>query len=299
MDFLDELAERAAKVNKALDEYLPPAKAYPQVIHNAMRYSVFAGGKRLRPALVMAGSEAVGGDHDTVMPAACAVELIHTYSLVHDDLPAMDNDDLRRGKPTCHKVFGEATAILAGDALLTLSFALLAQLPEKTPVANYEKTVRVIAEIAHAASTMGLIGGQVVDTNLQESEIEINEKLVHYIHTRKTGALFVASVRTGAILAGASSEQLQKLTAYSESLGLAFQIVDDILDIVGDERKTGKPVGSDQRNKKATYPALFGLDGARKKAAQAAESALASLEGFGKEADFLRRLVRFVIKREY
>jgi len=297
MNFLDELAERAAKVNKALNEYLPPAEAYPQVIHNAMRYSVFAGGKRLRPALVMAGSEAVGGDHDMVMPAACAVELIHTYSLVHDDLPAMDNDDLRRGKPTCHKVFGEATAVLAGDALLTSSFALLAQLPEKTPAANHEKTVRVIAEIAHAAGTMGLIGGQVVDTHLQESEID--EKLVHYIHTRKTGALFVASVRIGAILADASTEQLRKLTSYSESLGLAFQIVDDILDIVGDEQKTGKPVGSDQRNKKATYPALFGLDGARKKAAEAAESALSSLEGFGKEADFLRHLVQFVIKRDY
>lgn len=296
MDIRDELARRAAEVNRALELCLPPAEAYPPSLHEAIRYSVFAGGKRLRPALVTAGAEAVGGSASDVMTAACAVELIHTYSLVHDDLPAMDNDDLRRGKPTCHKAYGEATAILAGDALLTAAFGLLAQLPQSGAVTP-DRAVQVIAEIADAAGTRGLIGGQVADLAAEGGQID--EKILQYIHAHKTGALIRVSVRAGAILAGGSEAQLQKLTIYADNLGLAFQIIDDILDVVGDEQVIGKPVGSDQRNQKATYPALFGLAAARQKAADAADAALAALRDFGPEAEFLRQLVHFVTNREH
>jgi geranylgeranyl diphosphate synthase type II len=293
VNFKDELKRKAALVEDALERYLPPAGAYPPLIHQAMRYSVLAGGKRLRPALVMAGAEAVGGNPADVLPAACALELIHTYSLIHDDLPAMDNDDYRRGKPTNHKVYGEAMAILAGDALLTLAFQLLAENKSPRP----EDVVRVVREVAVGAGTFGLIGGQVVDT-FSEGE-EINESTLEYIHRHKTGALYRAAVRAGAILAGAPDEQLAALTEYAEQLGLAFQIKDDILDIEGDEKKIGKPVGSDIKNKKATYPSLFGLDKSREKARLAADGALAALGMFGKEADFLRQLVQFVIERDF
>ena len=303
MTFQDELAERAKLVNEALEKLLPPADAYPPPIHQAVRYSVFAGGKRLRPILVMAGAEAVGGRIAAVMPAACAIELLHTYSLVHDDLPAMDDDDLRRGQPTCHKVFGEAIAVLAGDAMLTACFGILTQLSQDTGIPP-ELVVKVTGELAEAAGANGLIGGQVADLTAAGSAAggtvngTVNEAILRYIHAHKTGALIKASVRTGAILAGASAEQLAQLTAYAEDLGLAFQIVDDILDVVGDEQVIGKPVGSDQRNQKVTYPALFGLEASRQKAAAAAARALSSLEGLGAEADFLRRLIHFIINRD-
>jgi len=295
MNFRVELAERAKLVNGALEKFLPSVDAYPPSIHQAVRYSVFAGGKRLRPILVMAGAEAVGGSAESVMPAACAVELLHTYSLVHDDLPVMDNDDLRRGQPTCHKVFGEAMAILAGDALLTSCFGILAQLPQNGSISP-ERVIRVISELTEAAGTRGLIGGQVVDLTSEGDTVD--EEILQYIHTHKTGALIRVSVRAGAILSGASGEQLHQLTGYAENLGLAFQIVDDILDVVGDEQVIGKPVGSDQRNQKATYPALFGLEASRQKAAEAAARALSSLDGFGAEAGFLRRLMHFIINRD-
>lgn len=293
MDFKEELKKKAAMVDEALEGFLPAPQAFPPLIHQAMRYSVLGGGKRLRPALVMAAAEAVGGGASDVLPAACAMELIHAYSLVHDDLPAMDNDDYRRGKPTNHKVYGEAAAILVGDALLTLAFQLLAESRCPRP----GDVVRVIREAALEAGTMGLIGGQVVDT-LSEGR-EIDEKTLHYIHSHKTGALYRASVRTGAILAGAGEQQLAALTEYADNLGLAFQIKDDILDLEGDEKVIGKPVGSDVRNKKATYPAVFGLEQSREKASLAAARALAALESFGGEADFLRKLVRFVIERDF
>ena len=296
MDFKTELTRRALLVDRALDSYLPAADAYPAIIHEAIRYSIFAGGKRLRPALVMASATAVGGDENLVLPAACAVEVLHTYSLVHDDLPAMDNDDLRRGKPTCHKKFGEANAILAGDAMLTMAFALLAGISE-TDRAMADKVVQVIAEVAAAAGTYGLIGGQVVD--LLSSDKKISKQELEYIHTHKTGALYRASVRAGAILSGASPEQMINLTTYADNLGLAFQITDDILDIEGDEKKLGKPVGSDTKNDKATYPALYGIEESRKKAGEAGERALAALNAFGVEAEFLRLLVQFVLSREY
>ncbi|BAF59375.1 geranylgeranyl pyrophosphate synthase [Pelotomaculum thermopropionicum SI] len=293
MNFKEELKKKAALVEEALERYLPPPDAYPPLIHHAMRYSVLGGGKRLRPALVMAGAEAVGGNAADVLPAACAVELIHTYSLVHDDLPAMDNDDYRRGRLTNHKVYGEAAAILAGDALLTLAFELLANNDRARP----ENIVRVIREAAAAAGTMGLIGGQVVDTFSAGKEID--ESTLEYIHRHKTGALYRFSVRAGAMLAGAQEEQLASLTAYAEHLGLAFQIKDDILDVEGDEKKIGKPVGSDVRNRKSTYPSLFGMEYSRKKARQAVEMAKAALQPFGGEADFLRMLAQFVIDRDF
>ncbi len=293
-DFLQQLAERAAIVEKALDTYLPPEDAYPQVIHKAMRYSVMSGGKRLRPVLVMSVAETVGGCAADVLPAACAIELIHTYSLVHDDLPAMDNDDFRRGRPTSHKVFGEAVALLAGDALLTLAFQLLSE----SRCAHPENVLKVMREVASGCGTFGLIGGQVVDT-FSSSEEKMDEKTLEYIHSHKTGALYRASVRAGAILAGAREEELKALTEFAEYLGLAFQIKDDILDVEGDEKRLGKPVGSDVRNKKATYPALFGLEAAKEKANTVAQKAIFALEKFGSKADFLRAMVRFVVERDF
>ena len=293
MNFKEELKLKAALVDEALEGFLPPAETYPPLIHEAIRYSVMSGGKRLRPALVMASAEAVGGNPALVLPAACSLELIHSYSLVHDDLPAMDDDDFRRGRPTCHKVFGEAAAILAGDALLTLAFGVLAECKG----VRADSIARVLAEVAFAAGSRGLIGGQVVDT--LSSDEEIDGRTLEYIHRHKTGALYRASVRAGAILAGAADRQLTALTGYAEHLGLAFQIKDDILDIEGNEAVLGKPVGSDLKNKKATYPSLYGLAGSREKALREARGAVAALTGFGEEADFLRKLVQFVIDRDF
>ena len=296
MDFMASLRHRAARVDTALECYLPPADNYPGTIHEAMRYSIFAGGKRLRPVLTLAAAEAVGGGSEQVMPAACAMELIHTYSLIHDDLPAMDNDDYRRGKPTSHKEYGEAMAILAGDALLTLAFELLARVADGGVVPP-ERVVRVVAEVARGAGTRGLIGGQVVDT-LSAGDIS-DPATLEYIHRHKTGALYQVAVRSGAILAGAGEKQLTALTTYAEQLGLAFQIVDDILDVVGDAGKIGKPVGSDEKNSKVTYPALFGLPAARDKAGEAGALARDALTGFGARANFLRDMITFIINRDF
>jgi len=293
VDFEKALKEKAEVIEEALEHYLPPPNAYPPLIHQAMRYSTMQGGKRLRPVLVMAVAEAVGGKSEDVLPAACALEMIHTYSLIHDDLPAMDNDDYRRGKPTNHKVYGEAIAILAGDALLTLAFSLLAGINSASP----KDVVKVIGEVAAAAGTFGMIGGQVVDTFFAGKEIDADT--LKYIHSHKTGALYRAAVRTGAILAGAEEKKLADLTRYAEYLGLAFQIKDDILDIEGDATVIGKPVGSDIKNKKATYPALFGIEQAKAKARQAGEKALSAIGSFGNEADFLRLLVQFVVERSF
>ncbi len=293
MNFNIELKKKAKLAEEALDRYLPSGDAYPHLIHQAMRYSVMSGGKRLRPALVMAAAESVGGNATDVLPAACAIELIHTYSLIHDDLPVMDNDDYRRGRLTNHKVYGEAIALLAGDALLTLAFKLMAENKCSSP----GDVLQVIHEVADGVGTFGLIGGQVVDT-FSEGE-STNEATLEYIHRHKTGALYRVSVRAGAILAGAGERQLASLTEYAENLGLAFQIKDDILDIAGDGEKLGKPVGSDIKNKKVTYPALFGLEKSRERARLATENARDALRFFGEEADFLRSLVQFVIDREF
>lgn len=295
MNFRQQLHDRCKLIDEAMHKLIPLESTYPSVIHQSMRYSVFAGGKRLRPAMVIGAAEAIGSNAERVLPTACALEIIHTYSLIHDDLPAMDNDDLRRGKPTNHKVYGEAMAILAGDALLTLAFQLIT---ENIQYATADSVVRVIKEIAEASGSVGLIGGQVADI-ISANHEQIDQETMAYIHRHKTGALFRASVRSGAILAGASEKQLKDLTDYAENLGLAFQIVDDILDVEGDADKIGKPVGSDEKNSKATYPAIFGMEQARQKAMQAAEDAINAIKYFGSEAEFLRSAVHFIINRDH
>jgi len=296
LDFFSELKNKSEMVNKALDRLVPGDGAYPGVIHEALRYSLFAGGKRIRPVLALAAAEVLDGSLGDIMPAACALELIHTYSLVHDDLPAMDNDDLRRGMPTCHVKFGEAMAILAGDALLTMAFELITRCPQRGKI-TADRVVRAVSEAAAAAGTAGLIGGQVVD--ITSASGRVDKETMAYIHRNKTGALIRVSVRTGAILSGAGEEELESLTAYAGHLGLAFQITDDILDLVGDEKTMGKPAGSDLKNDKATYPALYGLEEATRMAAAEAALARQALDPFGQRADFLRELVEFVISRKH
>jgi geranylgeranyl diphosphate synthase type II len=259
-----------------------------------MRYSVFAGGKRLRPVLVAAGAEAVGGTLAAVMPAACAVEMIHTYSLIHDDLPAMDNDDFRRGVPTNHKVFGEAIAILAGDALLTLAFRLLGD--SVAAGADAQRLREVFTEVADAAGSAGMVGGQVADIECEGKPADA--AIVDYIHTHKTAALIRASIRSGAILAGATPAQLKALGVAGDDLGLAFQIMDDILDITATSEELGKTAGKDQAQQKATYPAVHGIETSRRRAQALVADAHAALEPFGPRALPLRALGTFIIERK-
>ncbi|MDI9568331.1 MAG: polyprenyl synthetase family protein [bacterium] len=294
MNLHNYLQEKAASIEDALDRILAEGDTEPSILNEAMRYSVFAGGKRLRPILTIAAAEAVGGREEDVMTAACAIELIHTYSLIHDDLPAMDDDDYRRGRPTNHKVYGEALAILAGDALLTKAFEILAGC--SVPGTAGRLMLRVIGEIAEAAGARGMVGGQTLDI-LSEGKA-VDARTLFYIHKNKTGALLRASVRTGAILAGAGEEELTALTSFAEEFGLLFQITDDILNVVGDSSKMGKPVGTDAQRAKATYPALYGLDGARKMAREGKERALAALDSFDSKADPLRLLVSYLLERE-
>jgi geranylgeranyl diphosphate synthase type II len=294
LDLKVYLRERTALVDAALDRWLPKIDLLPPRLHQAMRYSVFAGGKRLRPVLIIAACEAVGGPAERVLPAACAMEMIHTYSLIHDDLPAMDDDDFRRGRPTNHKVFGEANAILAGDALLTEAFRLLAD-----PVANagHDPVVllRVIETVARCAGSQGMVGGQVVDMEAEGQPVDL--ATLQYIHTRKTGALFLASIQAGGWLGGGRDEQVAALTRYGEAAGLAFQIGDDILDIVGDQAMLGKDVGSDQARGKATYPALLGLSEARRRAEELRDLALDALVPLGGSAEPLRAIARYIVDR--
>jgi geranylgeranyl diphosphate synthase type II len=296
MNFKAALAEKARLINRYLDGYLPAELAPPGVIHQAMRYSVLSGGKRLRPALVIGAAEAVGGGGEEVITAACGIELIHCYSLVHDDLPAMDNDDLRRGRPTSHKVFGEAIAILVGDALLTFGFELLARAGMGGGVTP-EAGLRVVAEVAAAIGTYGMVGGQTLDVTTEGTAFE--PKMIEEIHRLKTGALFEASVRSGAILAGATEKQLSQLTRYAREIGLAFQITDDVLDVTGETSKTGKSIGSDAHKKKLSYAGVFGVPAAHKRAGEAVDAALNALGDFGENAAFLRQAALFIITREY
>ncbi len=296
MDLKSYLKERQQRVDEALDRYLPAEDTLPQQLHKAIRYSVFAGGKRIRPILMIAACEAVGGDVAQVIPAACAMEMIHTYSLIHDDLPAMDDDDFRRGRPTCHKVFGDAIAILAGDALQTEAFLLLSGMAAGQGEAA-EIGRQVIHTIARCAGSMGMVGGQVVDMESEGREIDL--PTLEYIHTRKTGALILASVQSGALLGGADREAFEALSRYAEAAGLAFQVADDILDIVGDQALLGKDVGSDVARGKATYPALLGLEQARQRARELRDLALAALSGFGEQADPLREIARYIVDRSF
>jgi geranylgeranyl diphosphate synthase type II len=284
---------RRALVDQALERVLPPETAVPPTLHRAMRYSVQAGGKRLRPILVIAGAEAVGGSAEQVIETACALELIHTYSLIHDDLPAMDNDDYRRGMLTNHKVFGEAIAILAGDALLTLAFKLIALNGARTGDARVIATL--VTDIADAAGTDGMVGGQVVD--IESEGKAVDAETVDYIHTHKTAALIRASLCAGALLARASVEQLAAITACGEALGLAFQIVDDILDVEGSTEELGKTAGKDAQQQKATYPAYHGLEASRAKARTLIDQAKEAVMSLGARAEPIRALAEFIVQR--
>jgi len=295
MDLKVYLKEQCALVDAALDRYLPGETELPHSVHKAMRYSVFAGGKRVRPILMLAACQAVGGDTGRAIPAACAMEMIHTYSLIHDDLPAMDDDDFRRGNPTNHKVFGEAIAILAGDALLTEAFKLASD-PRFAGGCEPSGLLAVIHEIASCAGSYGMVGGQVIDME-SEGQPDIDLATVQYIHTHKTGALIKASVVAGALLGGAAGEQLAAITRYGEAAGLAFQIADDILDIEGTTEEIGKDAGSDQARGKATYPAVMGLAAAKEEAQSMMDEALRALEMFGAEADPLREIARYIVQR--
>ena len=285
------LAEQQKRVDDALNQWVPLESTSPQSIHRAMRYSLFAGGKRIRPLLCMAAADAVSDAPDGIEAPACTLELIHTYSLIHDDLPALDNDDLRRGRPTCHKVFGDAMAILAGDALLTLAFEVLSRLP-----VDAERRVRLIMELATAAGTVGgMIGGQVAD--LEGEAQQPNERLLEEIHRAKTGALLRASLRMGGIFAGGDEQQLISLSSYGEHVGLAFQIVDDVLDVEQPSEKLGKTAGKDAKQQKITFPAVYGLDRSRRMAEQERQSAHGALAPFGARADRLRELADLIVHR--
>jgi len=292
-DLREYLRQRVALVDEALTRYLPSEHLRPQVLHRAMRYSTMSGGKRLRPVLVIAGAEAVGGDAELVMPAACAVELIHTFSLIHDDLPAIDNDTLRRGRPTCHVQFGEAVAILAGDALFAEAFQLVARNAETVPA---ERVVRALQVVAEASGTRGMVGGQMVD--IESEGKQVDAVTLEYIHRHKTAALIRASVVSGAILAGGETWQVDLLSRYGELVGLAFQITDDLLNVTGDPRKTGKAVGTDAARGKATYPALFGVEASRERARELVNAAVDTLVPLEERACALRALAYLMVERE-
>jgi geranylgeranyl diphosphate synthase, type II len=287
------LIARQKEVDRALGRFLPRESAQPATIHKAMRYSLFAGGKRLRPILCLAAAEACGGKVSTALPLACAVECIHTYSLVHDDLPSMDNDDLRRGRPTCHRVFGDGIAILAGDALLTIAFEIAAT----TGGTKRYDLREIFHEIAVAAGSRKLIAGQVAD--LEAEGRRINRKQLRYIHQNKTAALLTTSVRLGAMAANASPTQLKAITAFGRALGLAFQVIDDILDVTQTSEKLGKSAGKDVAAKKATYPAVIGLDKSRAEARRLTSEAHTALKSLGENATVLRALADYLLEREY
>jgi geranylgeranyl diphosphate synthase type II len=293
MNFLDYVAEQQQLVDTALDRLIPGERQPPEIIHGAMRYSLFAGGKRIRPLLCLSAARSISEPASGAEVAACALECIHTYSLIHDDLPALDNDDFRRGRPTCHKQFGEAMAILTGDALLTIAFQLLS---EARGIAD-DRKVRLIAELSTAAGTVGgMIGGQVADL---EGEHQLpNAELLDRIHRAKTGALLRASVRMGAICAGAADSELAALTCYGEHIGLAFQIVDDILDVEQSSEALGKTAGKDAQQHKITFPAVYGLPESHRMAEQECESARRALEPFRDRALRLREIADLIVQRK-
>ena len=289
------LREQKERVDKALDKVLPAEKEFPPQIHQAMRYCLFAGGKRLRPILALAAAEAVGGNPESIISQVCALELIHTYTLIHDDLPAMDNDDYRRGRLSTHKVFGEAVAILAGDALLTEAFRVLAgnfSNDNHSP----EKIIEIIRMLADASGSKGIIGGQVVDLDSEGKVIE--KDLLDYMHTRKTGYLITASVTLGAILGGAEEKTIQCLKQYGMATGLAFQITDDILDVRGSTENLGKQIGSDNKKGKATYPGILGMDEAIKRQTVLFRQAIDALQSFDEKANPLRGIAKLIIERD-
>jgi geranylgeranyl diphosphate synthase type II len=304
MDIKKYLQEKKEIVDSAFEKYFPNRPnstgegVFPNSLHRAIQYSLFAGGKRIRPILSMAAFEVIGGKGDKILPFACALEMIHTYSLIHDDLPALDNDDYRRGKPTCHKVFGESIGILAGDALLTEAFKLMTdRTVQEFSIRDGGLILDVINEVAQAAGMSGMVGGQVLDIESEGKEVDF--PTLQYIHTHKTGALILVSVRVGAKLGGASEETLKALTHYGERIGLAFQIADDILNVEGKTALLGKKTGSDLSRGKATYPVLLGLEESKRRAKELVELAVKAIESFGPEAEPLREIAWFILSREY
>lgn len=295
MNFKEELKNRVVNIENLLNEYMPKVEGYQKTIFDSMNYSLKAGGKRLRPILTLEACKLVGGNEKDAYPFAVAIEMIHTYSLIHDDLPALDNDDLRRGRKTNHKVYGEAMAILAGDGLLNYAYEIM--LRESLSKGEPEKYLKAINEIAKASGIYGMIGGQVVDIESEGKSIDM-EKL-DFIHMNKTAAIIIGCMRAGAIIGGASEEELENVTKYAKNIGLSFQIVDDILDIVGDESKLGKKVGSDIDNEKSTYPSLIGLEKSKETANKLIAEAKMSIDYINKDSEFLNNLADYIVDREY
>lgn len=296
MDIKKYLEEKKALVEQAMAGMTPGGKGLTDRLHQAMNYSLEAGGKRIRPILAIAACEAVGGDINKVMPAACALEFIHTYSLIHDDLPAMDDDYYRRGKATCHRAFDEATAILAGDGLLTSAFEILTR-SDLFEGVDPSTAMEVANDIARAAGHGGMVGGQQADMDAEGKEVDL--PTLEFIHTHKTGALILASIKAGAKLGGGSPEDIKALTKYGEAAGLAFQVADDILDVTADTSTLGKDAGSDEARGKATYPALLGLREAKNRAAELLDTAIDSLDKFDSKADPLREIARYIVNRTH
>jgi geranylgeranyl diphosphate synthase type II len=289
------LEARCRLVDEALDRFLPKVKTRPATIHEAMRYSLFAGGKRLRPILCLAAAEACGGSVEAALPPAAAVECLHTYTLVHDDLPCMDDDDLRRGMPTCHVRYGEGIAVLAGDALLTIAFEILAQ----TPASARYGVGSYVTELAVASGSRHLIGGQVLDLEGEGSDVLLTPAQLRFLHESKTAALLTASIRLGGMTANATPAKLAALTEYGQALGLAFQVIDDILDVTQTSEKLGKSAGKDIAAAKSTYPALFGLEKSRKEAARLTKKAHDALKPFAKKGERLQEIADYLLDREY
>ena len=292
-DLKTYLAQRCQIIDAALDQLIPSAETRPVSLHKAMRHSVFAGGKRLRPILTLAAAEACGGSIENAMPGACAVECLHTYSLIHDDLPCMDDDDMRRGVPTCHIVFGEAIALLAGDALQALAFELTA----RTPATSRHTTSSLVSELARTAGSMHLVGGQVADLEGEQKKLPLED--LRFVHEGKTAALLTTSIKLGAMSADATAEQLQALHDFGMATGLAFQIIDDILDVTQTSEKLGKSAGKDVASEKSTYPALMGLDASRAEAHRLTTAAHDALTIFGEKGARLRELADYLLNRDY
>lgn len=293
MNLKSYLKSRQELIDRALDRFLPKEKTKPATIHKAMRYSLFAGGKRLRPILCLAAAETCDGRIGNALPVACAMECIHTYSLVHDDLPSMDNDDFRRGRPTCHKVFGDGIAVLAGDALLTIAFEIISR---AKPAPRYDMSM-LMREVAVAAGSQKLIAGQVADLEAEGKDAGRAE--LRYIHENKTAAILTTSVRLGAMSANAGPKQLHAITDFGRALGLAFQVIDDILDVTQTSEKLGKSAGKDIAAMKATYPAVIGLEGSRAEAKRLTRKAHHALSIFGSKGDALRALANYLLERDY
>jgi len=294
VDIVEYLQGKKRVIDGALEKIIPQETDFPQSLHRAMRYTLFPGGKRIRPILAMTAYEVVGGKGNGILPYACGLELIHTYSLIHDDLPALDNDDYRRGKPTSHRVFGEAMATLAGDALLTEAFHLMSGEGLRGEV-DLRVAVEVLGEISRAAGFAGMIAGQVVDIESEGKKVEL--PLLEFIHTHKTGSLILVSVRTGGRLAGARDVEMEALTRYGEAIGLAFQITDDILDVEGSRTSMGRPPGVDKTRDKNTYPALLGLEESKRRCNELIGQAVAALEPFGNRGEPLREIALYIGKR--